>query len=137
MPSLDTDKLTAILKAAQSPTFKKLLDEHGKAKKALAEAIVHLAEVETKFSASIPPALQALLQPAEPKTRKPKTVALNGDLKKPDLQELRQILDRRPGNVLNIRQDGFDSKNIKNIALAHPDLFVYEKGTWPRVRYLR
>ena len=136
MPPLDTDKLTAILNAAQSPTFKKLLDDHGKAKKALAEAVVHLAEVETKLNASIPPALKGLLEPQEPKIRGPKAVS-NGDLKRPDLQELKQILDRRPDNTLNIRQDGFDSKTIKSIALANPDLFVYEKGTWPRVRYFR
>jgi hypothetical protein len=136
MPSFDTDKITALLNAAQSPTFKKLLDDHGKAKKALADAIAYLADVETKFNASIPPELKALLALQEPKTGKSKA-AVNGDLKKPDLQELRQILDTRPGNVLNIRQDGFDSKAIKGLVKSYPDLLSYEKGTWPKVRYLR
>jgi hypothetical protein len=136
MPAIDTDKLTAIINAAQSPTFKKLLDEHGKAKKALADTVAHLADVETKLNSSIPAALKGLLEPQEPKIRKPRVV-VNGALKKPDLQELRQILDRRPGNVLNIRQDGFDSKAIKGLVQAYPDLLEYQKGTWPKVRYLR
>ena len=136
MPPIDTDKLTAILNVAQSPTFKKLLEQHGKAKKALAEATVHLEDVETKLNVSIPPELKGLLAPQEPKVRNHKS-AVNGELKKPNLQELRQILDRRPGNVLNIRQDGFDSKTVKSIALANPDLFAYESGPWPRVKYLR
>ena len=136
MPPLDTDKLTAILNAAQSSTFKKLLDEHGKAKKALTDALAHLADVEAKFNASIPPELKSLLSPREPKARTPKA-GINGDLKKPNLQELRQILDRRPNNTLNIRQDGFDSKAIKGLVQAYPDLLEYQKGTWPKVRYLR
>ena len=128
MPPFDTDKLTAILNAAQSPTFKKLLDDHAKAKKTLADAIAYLADVETKFNASIPPELKGLLSPQEPKARTPK-VGANGDLKKPNLQELRQILDRRPGNVLNIRQDGFDTKTVKSLVQAYPDLLEYQKGT--------
>ena len=58
-------------------------------------------------------------------------------MKKPDLQELKQILDQRPSNTLHIRKDGFDSKAIKILAEANPDLLAYEKGTWPKVRYLR
>jgi hypothetical protein len=136
MPPFDTDKLTAILDAAQSPTFKKLLDDHAKAKKALADATVHLADVEMKFNASIPPELRGLIAPQEPKTRRQKTTG-DGDLKKPDLQELKQILDRRPDNTLNIRQDGFDSKTIKSLVRDYPDLFAYESGPWPKVKYLK
>jgi hypothetical protein len=136
MPSFDSDKLTALLNAAQNPTFKKLLDEHGKAKKVLADARAHLEDVETKFNASIPAELKSLLAPQAPKSKRA-NAAVNGELKKPNLQELRQILDNRPGNVLNIRQDGFDSTAIKSLVRAYPDLFAYEKGTWPKVKYLR
>ena len=134
MPSFDTDKLTAILNAAQNPAFKKLLDEKAKAEKALGEARAHLAEVEGKLFENIPPALKSLLQPPEPNKE---NAASNGELKKVDLRELRQILDTRPGNTLNIRQEGFDSKVIKGIVQAYPDLLAYEKGTWPKVRYSR
>ena len=138
MPSFDTDKLTAILNAAQNPAFKKLLDDKAKAEKALGEARTHLAEVEGKLFESIPPALKSMLQPPEaPKSRKLRAASGNGDLKKPDLQELKQILDRRPNNTLHIRKDGFDSKTIKILAEANPDLFAYETSTWPKVRYLR
>ena len=138
MPSIDTDKLTAILNAAQNPAFKKLLEDKGKAEKALDETRAHLADVEGKLFETIPPALKSMLQPPEaPKTRKPKATSGNGDLKKPDLQELKQILDRRLNNTLHIRKDGFDSKAIKILAEANPDLLAYETSTWPKVRYLR
>ena len=138
MPSFDTDKLTAILNAAQNPAFKKLLDDKTKAEKALDGAKAHLADVEGKLFETIPSALKSMLQPPDaPKTRKPSAASSNGDLKKPDLQELRQILDRRPNNTLHIRKDGFDSKTIKILAEANPDLFAYETSTWPKVRYLK
>ena len=138
MPSFDTDKLTAILNAAQNPAFKKLMDEKAKAEKALNEARERLAEVEEKLFEDIPSALKAMLQPPEAsKTRKPRAASGNGELKKPDLQELKQILDRRPNNTLHIRKDGFDSKAIKILAEANPDLFAYETSTWPKVRYLK
>jgi hypothetical protein len=139
MHAFDTDKLTAILNAAQSPTFKKLLEDHAKAKKVLAEATVNLAELETKLFSSIPPALKGLLEPSEAKIKKPKSVNGNGngDLKKPDLQELKSILDALPDKTLNIRGEGYDTPNIKILAAANPHLFAYEKGAWPKVRYLR
>jgi len=65
MPPFDTEKRTAILNAAQSPTFKKLLEDHARAKKALAEATVRLAELETKPISSIPPALKGLFEDRE------------------------------------------------------------------------
>jgi hypothetical protein len=64
-------------------------------------------------------------------------VAANGDLKKPDLQELKSILDGLHSKTLNIRGVGYESRNIRILAEANPHLFAYEKGTWPRVRYLR
>jgi hypothetical protein len=93
--------------------------------------------LETKLFSSLPPALKCLLEPQEAKSSRPRAAFANGSLQKPDLQELKQILDRRPGNVLNIRQDGFDSKAIKGLVQAYPDLLEYQKGTWPKVRYLR
>jgi hypothetical protein len=138
MPPFDTAKLTAILNAAQNPAFKKLLDDKAKALIALAEAKAHLAELEAKLFSTIPPALKGLLQPDEPaKTRKPRMNAGDGGLKKPDLQELKMILDGLPDKTLNIRQEGFESRNIKILAEANPHLFAYYKGTWPKVKYLR
>jgi hypothetical protein len=138
MPPFDTAKLTAILNAAQSPTLKKALEDKTKAQNALTEAKAHLAEIEAKLFSTIPPALKALLQPDEPpKPRKPRANAENGDLKRPDLQELKAILDRLPDKTLNIRQEGYESRNIKVLAGANPHLFAYEKGTWPKVKYLR
>jgi len=136
MPPLDTDRLAAIINAAQSPAFKKLLDDKTKAQKSLEDAKAHLAEVESKLRETIPPALKSLLEPpvvVKPKKEKPS----KDHLKKLDLQELKQILDRRPGNTLNIRQDGFDSKAIKAIVSANPSLLSYESGPWPKVRYAR
>lgn len=138
MAPFDTAKLTAILNAAQNPTFKKLLDDKAKALSALGEAKAHLADLEAKLFSTIPPALKGLLQPDEPpKARKPKTNAVNGDLKRPDLQELKAILDGLPNKTLNIRQEGYESRNIKILAEANPHLFAYEKGTWPRVKFLK
>jgi hypothetical protein len=138
MPPFDTAKLISILNAAQNPAFKKLLDDKTKAVSALAEAKAHLADLEAKLFSTIPPALKSLLQPDEPaKTRKPRASADNGNLKKPDLQELKVILDGLPNKTLNIRQEGYESRNIKILAEANPHLFAYEKGTWPRVKYLK
>jgi hypothetical protein len=138
MPPFDTAKLTAILNAAQNPAFKKLLDDKAKALSALAEAKTHLADLEAKLFSTIPPALKGLLQPDEPaKSRKPKANAGNGDLKRPDLQELKAILDGLPDKTLNIRQEGYESRNIKVLAEANPHLFAYYKGTWPKVKFLK
>jgi len=137
MPPFDTHKLTAILNAANSPAFKKLLDDHAKARKALAEATVYLAEAEAKFFASIPPALKALLESEPAKTSKSRAVVGNRDLKKPNLQELKSILDARPDKTLNIRGEGYESRNIRILAEANPHLFAYQSGPWPRVKYLR
>jgi len=138
MPPFDTAKQTAILNAAQNPAFKKLLDDKTKAVSALAEAKAHLADLEAKLFSTIPPALKGLLQPDEPaKPRKPRATAGNGDLKRPDLQELKAILDGLPDKTLNIRQEGYESRNIKVLSEANPHLFAYYKGTWPKVKYLR
>lgn len=138
MPPFDTAKLTAILNAAQNPAFKKLLEDKAKAQGALDEAKAHLADLEAKLFATIPPALKGLLQPDEPaKARKQRTSSSNGDLKKPDLQELKAILDGLPGKTLGIRQEGYETRNIRILAEANPHIFAYEKGTWPKVKYLR
>jgi hypothetical protein len=80
--------------------------------------------LETKLFSSIPPALKGLLEPSEPKIRKPRDASHNGngDLKKPDLQELKSILDGLPGKTLNIRGEGYDTPNIKILAEANPHL---------------
>ena len=70
-------------------------------------------------------------EPATPRT--PETV--NGDLKKPDLQELEAILEALPQKTLNIRGAGYGSRNIRIPAEANPHLFAYEKETWPKVKY--
>ena len=138
MPPFDTAKLTAILTAAQNPIFKKLLDDKVKAQSALTEAKAHLADLEAKLFSTIPPALKGLLQPDEPaKPRKPRATVGQEDLKRPDLQELKAILDGLPDKTLNIRQEGYESRNIKILAEANPHLFAYDKGTWPKVKYLR
>jgi hypothetical protein len=66
---IDTERLSAIIAAAQSPSFKKLLEDQEKAKKAVADAEKHLAEVEAKLSSSIPPELAALLSEVMPAKR--------------------------------------------------------------------
>jgi hypothetical protein len=137
---IDTQRLSAILAAAQSPSFRKLLEDQEKAKKAVADAEKHLAEVEAKLASSIPPELAALLSAgdaAEKKSRKPRAKAERGDLKRPDLQELKEILSRQPAKTLNIRGEGYDTPNIKILADANPHLLRYEKGTWPKVTLLK
>jgi hypothetical protein len=138
--AIDTDRLSAIIAAAQSPSFKKLLEDQEKAKKAVADAEKSLAEIETRLANSIPPELAALLhagEASERKSRKLKAKAERGDLKKPDLQELKEILSRQPAKTLNIRGEGFDTPNIKVLADANPHLLRYEKGTWPKVTLLK
>jgi hypothetical protein len=137
---IDTDRLSAILAAAQSPSFKKLLEDQEKAKKAVADAEKHLADVEARLTASIPPELASLLNSSDAgdkKTRKARVKAERGDLKKPDLQELKEILARQPAKTLNIRGEGFDTPNIKVLADSNPHLLRYEKGTWPKVTLLK
>lgn len=137
---IDTDKLSAILAAAQSPSFKKLLEDQDKARKAVAEAEKHLAEVEARLAGSIPPELAALLSSADSgdkKTRKTRSKVEKGELKKPDLQELKELLSRQPAKTLNIRGEGYDTPNIKVLADANPHLLRYEKGTWPKVTLLK
>lgn len=138
--ALDTDKLSAILAAAQNPNFKKLLEDQEKAKKAVADAERHLAEVESKLSGSIPPELAALLASADAsdkKTRKPRAKVDKANLKKPDLQELKDVLAKQPGKILNIRGEGYDTPTIKILAESNPHALRYEKGTWPKVALVR
>jgi hypothetical protein len=137
---IDTERLSAILAAAQSPSFKKLLEDQEKAKKAVVDAERHLAEVEARLATSIPPELASLLSSSEAgdkKSRKPRAKAEKGDLKRPDLQELKEILSRQPAKTLNIRGEGYDTPNIKVLADANPHLLRYEKGTWPKVTLLK
>ena len=138
MSNIDTSRLAAILNAAQSPVLKKLLDDKARIQKSIEEAQAQLTEVESKLAATIPPELRALLSPPEPsKPRTPRAKVENSDLKKPDLQQLKEILNNLPGKTLSIRSEGYETRNIKILAEANPHLFAYEKGTWPKVTYLR
>jgi hypothetical protein len=60
-----------------------------------------------------------------------------GSLKKPDLQELKDILKGSPDKTLNIRKEGYDTPNIKTLADANPSLLQYTKGAWPTVKLLK
>jgi hypothetical protein len=60
-----------------------------------------------------------------------------GSLKKPDLQELKDILKGSPDKTLNIRKEGYDTPNIKTMADANPALLQYTKGAWPTVKLLK
>jgi hypothetical protein len=77
--AFDTEKLHAILAAAQNPAFKKLIDERTKKLEERAKIDAEIADLDGKIAGTIPPELLALLtppQPAEPaKTRKRKVSA--------------------------------------------------------------
>ena len=77
--AIDTEKLHAILTAAQNPTFKKLIDERTKKLEERAKIDAEVVELDAKIATTIPPELLALLtppQPAEPvKTRKRRVTA--------------------------------------------------------------
>lgn len=72
--AIDTEKLHAILTAAQNPAFKKLIDERTKKVEERTKIDAELAELDVKIAGTISPDLLALLTPAqsaEPiKTRK-------------------------------------------------------------------
>lgn len=58
--------------------------------------------------------------------------------KTPDLQELKEILGALPDKTLNIRKNGFDTRNIKVLASANPHLLgMGGKGAWPTVTLLK
>lgn len=77
--AIDTEKLHAILTAAQNPAFKKLMDERTKKLEERAKIDAEVAELDAKIAATIPPDLLALLTPPQPagpvKTRKRKMAA--------------------------------------------------------------
>jgi hypothetical protein len=64
IPALDTDKLTAIFNAINTPGVRRLLDDLLKAQKRLEDAGAKLADAETKLSAGVPPVLAALFKPS-------------------------------------------------------------------------
>lgn len=74
--AIDTEKLHAILTAAQNPAFKKLMDERTKKLEERAKVDAEVAELDAKIAATIPSDLLALLTPPQPagpvKTRKRK-----------------------------------------------------------------
>ena len=71
-------------------------------------------------------------KPAEKKARQ--SPASKGEGKKPDLQELKSTLARAEGKTLNIRGEGYDTKNIRTLAKANPSLLqMGGKGAWPTV----
>lgn len=77
--AIDTNKLHAILTAAQNPAFKKLIDDRTKKLEERAKIDAEIAELDQKIAGTIPPELLVLLAPpksAEPvKTRKRKASA--------------------------------------------------------------
>ena len=77
--AIDTNKLHAILTAAQNPAFKKLMDERTKKLEERAKIDGEIAEIDEKIATTIPPELLALLTPPQPagamKVRKRKASA--------------------------------------------------------------
>jgi chromosome segregation ATPase len=58
--------------------------------------------------------------------------------KNPDLQELKAILASLPQQTLNLRKEGYDSRNIKVLARANPGLLrLGGNGPWPTVTLLK
>ena len=71
-------------------------------------------------------------KPAEKKMRQ--FTGGRGEGKRPDLQELKSILVQATGKTLNIRGEGYDTKNIRTLAKANPSLLqMGGKGAWPTV----
>ena len=73
--AIDTEKLHAILTAAQNPAFKKLIDERSKKLEEKTKIEADIVTLDEKIADTIPPELLALLTPSastkSPKTRKP------------------------------------------------------------------
>ena len=79
-------------------------------------------------------------RPEEPKSgrqRKARAKVDKADLKKPSLQELKDILKALPDKTLDIRAEGYDTPNIRTLVEANPSLFQYTKGAWPKVKLLK
>jgi chromosome segregation ATPase len=72
-----------------------------------------------------------------PKTRKPRAKVDKGEGKKPDLQELKEILKGLPNKTLSVRAEGYDTANIKTLAEANPHLFKYEKSAYPKITLIK
>ena len=67
--AIDTNKLHAILTAAQNPAFKKLIDDRTKKLEERAKIDAEIAELDEKIAGTIPPELLALLAPYTPLSR--------------------------------------------------------------------
>lgn len=63
--AIDTNKLHALLTAAQNPAFKKLLDDRTKKLEERAKIDAEIAELDEKIAGTIPPELLAILAPAK------------------------------------------------------------------------
>lgn len=58
--------------------------------------------------------------------------------KKPDLQELKELLAAAPNKTISLRKEGYDVRNVKVLAEANPHLLrMGGKGAWPEVTLLR
>ena len=68
--AIDTDKLHAILTAAQNPAFKKLMDDRTKWLEERAKIDAEIADLDVEIAGTIPPDLLALLAP--PKSAEPR-----------------------------------------------------------------
>ncbi len=58
--------------------------------------------------------------------------------KKPDLQELKNLLAAAPNRTISLRKEGYDVRNVKILAMANPQLLrMGGKGAWPEVTLLK
>ena len=131
MPNLSAAERIAKIKSDAQAEVEKLTQE------ALAELHAKRDAAEAALKA-INAEIESLTgKPAG--TRKPrKASAPKGAGKKPDLQELKQILAGVEWKTLNIRQEGYDTANIKTMAEANPGLLkLGGKGAWPTVTLLK
>ncbi|MHA3771314.1 hypothetical protein ACXR0O_07220 [Verrucomicrobiota bacterium sgz303538] len=63
--AIDTEKLHALLTAAQNPAFKKLIDERTKKLEERAKIDAEIADLDAKITDTIPPELLVILAPAK------------------------------------------------------------------------
>jgi len=92
------------------------------------------AKLQTEIEA-IDAEIAEVLEAAGIDTSKPKGRA--GKAKKQGVQVSADALKKRiqaaDGKVLSIRAEGIDTKCVRALVEAAPDVFKYEKGTWPKV----
>ena len=132
--------------AAPKPALEQIRELQEKIKALSADAVATLKGEKRNLQdriAAIDKEIETLTgeKPEQPKAptgkgRGPKKTD-PGTLKKPDLQELKEILRGSPDKTLNIRKEGYDTPNIKTLADANPSLLQYTKGAWPTVKLLK